>query len=562
MTTLSIPPAIDEILAAASRHRGLSPSLTAGLASIVRSVMRAYAGADVEVSQLVRALKKIGRCLTVDENESVSAGDEAMREDLAALARQLARVVDGSIARDAPDVAPLPAPVPIAIEPLESAASEQRPFTCDIAAEHLDEAAFSRTRWDLALCAPDYTAAEVEQGPEERLRAHLDALVLGGRPVAELVLVPALDHEDPRVAFAAAWCLLASEEGDFDDDVLRAFGVATNDARRRSELARALALSPSRATGDRLAHVLSELPAAARALAARILTRSFARPAEIRHWLSGDDAALVSGALRGLGGDLTPWADLLERHLGAADGAAASAAIRPGLCVGLVAAWDACVEAATGSDPGLEELVALATLGGAAEHAAVERALQLPSARRSALFALGFSGRRRAADLCLEIMDDDDLGDPTLARVAGEAFAAITGLAIEGAYVRREPDDEDLDEDLDDDEAGAARATPAEARLPLPDGPAIRDWWSSAESRFESGQRYLGGAPISGAALMAAIAGGPMRRRPGHALELAVRTRGACFLDTTDWVSRQRAAVAGWTVPRIGDFTALFGAGD
>jgi uncharacterized protein (TIGR02270 family) len=246
---------------------------------------------------------------------------------------------------------------------------------------------------------------------------------------------------------------------------------------------------------------------------------------------------------------------LLERHVRADDPAVASAAIRPGLCVGMVAAWDACVEAATGPDPGVDDLIALATLGGAAEHAAVERALQLPAARRAALFALGFSGRRRAAELCLEIMDDDD---PAVARVAGEAFAAITGLAIEGAYTRREPDDEDLD----DDEPAVARATPAEKRLPLPDGRAIRAWWSSAAPRFEPGQRYLGGAPISAEALVAAIAGGPMRRRPGQALELAVRTRGACFLDTTDWVSRQRAAVAGWTVPPIGDFTALFGAGD
>ena len=271
------------------------------------------------------------------------------------------------------------------------------------------------------------------------------------------------------------------------------------------------------------------LPPAARAEAARILTRSFARPAEIRHWLSGDDAALASGALRGLGGDLTPWADLLERHVRADDPAVVSAAIRPGLCVGLVAAWDACVEAATGPEPGVDDLVALATLGGAAEHAAVERALQLPGARRPALFALGFSGRRRAAELCLEIMDRrrrcDDATWPS-ARVAGEAFSAITGLAIEGAYARREPDDDDLDHG---DEPAAARATPAEARLPLPDGPAIREWWSSAAPRFEPEQRYLGGAPISAAALVAAIAGGPMRRRPGHALELAVRTRGACL---------------------------------
>ena len=138
----------------------------------------------------------------------------------------------------------------------------------------------------------------MEQGPEERLRAHLDALVLGGRPAAEQVLVPALDHEDPPMVFAAAWSLLASEDGDFDDEVLRAFGAATDDA-RRVELARALALFPSRAAGDRLAHALERLPPAARAEGARILTRSFARPAEIRCWLSGDDAALARGALAG-----------------------------------------------------------------------------------------------------------------------------------------------------------------------------------------------------------------------------------------------------------------------
>ena len=97
--------------------------------------------------------------------------------------------------------------------PLASSAPEPRPFTRDVAVEHLDEAAFCRTRLGAALGAPHYTAAEVEQGPEERLRAHLDALVLGGRPVAEQVLVPALDHEDPPIVFAAAWCLLASEDG-------------------------------------------------------------------------------------------------------------------------------------------------------------------------------------------------------------------------------------------------------------------------------------------------------------------------------------------------------------
>src|SRR6185369_5009012 len=111
MPNLSIPPAIDEILSAASRHRGLSPSVSAGLASIARSVLRAYAGAEVDISQLAKALERIGQCLTVDGDETSSAVDQAAREDLAALARQLGRVVDASVASGEP--------MPVAVESLE-----------------------------------------------------------------------------------------------------------------------------------------------------------------------------------------------------------------------------------------------------------------------------------------------------------------------------------------------------------------------------------------------------------------------------------------------------------
>jgi len=137
MPTLSIPPAIDEILSAASRHHGLSSSLTAGFTSIARSVVRAYAGSDVDVSQLVKALKKIGQCLAAGGNEASDA-DVAACEDLAALARELGRVVDGSVVPGGPGATP----VPVAIESLEPSGPEQpapeaicepRPFTRDVA---------------------------------------------------------------------------------------------------------------------------------------------------------------------------------------------------------------------------------------------------------------------------------------------------------------------------------------------------------------------------------------------------------------------------------------------
>src|SRR6185369_14237639 len=48
----------------------------------------------------------------------------------------------------------------------------------DILEEHLAEAAFLWEQWELALDAANYSLDEVAAGPEERLRAHLDALVL------------------------------------------------------------------------------------------------------------------------------------------------------------------------------------------------------------------------------------------------------------------------------------------------------------------------------------------------------------------------------------------------
>lgn len=364
----------------------------------------------------------------------------------------------------------------------------------------------------------------------------------------------------------AAWCLVASEDGDHDNAVIDALGAAEDagDEPARRAIVGALTLCRSGAIADRLTPVLAGARPGARCEAARLLVRRFAAPADVRRWLAADDAALVIGALRGLAGDVTPWTEWLDRHARAADPAVRRAAMMPGLCAGLVAAWDQCVGAATGPDPAVEDLIPLATLGGAAEHAAIERALPDPASRRAALFALGFSGRRRAAELCLEVMgqtfvDGAGTGDLTTARVAAEAFAAITGLGLTGEFVRPEPDDEESGDDADD--AKWPRATDAEARLPLPNEAAIRAWWSSAAPRFQADQRYLRGAPITAAGMAAAVAAGSMRRRPGYAFELAVRTRGALSIDTGDWVIAQRAALAAAAIPRAIDFSPLFGAG-
>src|SRR5262249_14679432 len=89
------------------------------------------------------------------------------------------------------------------------------PIRWDIVEEHLDEAAFLYQLWEQSLRSPKYTLREIAEGPEERMLAHLDGLVVGGSPVAKKLLIPSLESDEPGVVFAAAYALLASEDGDF-----------------------------------------------------------------------------------------------------------------------------------------------------------------------------------------------------------------------------------------------------------------------------------------------------------------------------------------------------------
>jgi hypothetical protein len=106
------------------------------------------------------------------------------------------------------------------------------PIRWDVVEEHLDEAGFLRQLWEEALRSPVYTLAEIAAGPEERMLAHLDGLVVAGRRAAEKLLLPALGGDDAGLVFAAAFALLVSEDGDFTDAVLEGLGKASRAARR------------------------------------------------------------------------------------------------------------------------------------------------------------------------------------------------------------------------------------------------------------------------------------------------------------------------------------------
>jgi uncharacterized protein (TIGR02270 family) len=403
----------------------------------------------------------------------------------------------------------------------------------DIAEEHLDEAAFLRQLWEEALRSPDYSLAEIAEGPEERMLAHLDGLVLGGARVARRLLLPALGGEEPGPVFAAAFALLASEDGDFAEPVLEALARAEPPA--RAAIRRALALAPVPALGPRLA-ALAPRAAGAQADLLEVLAYLRIDPGlRLEPLVSSSDPAVQALAIRlsrFLPGRLDPFA--VERALASPREAVRSAALEAGMVAGARGAFAAAEAAAAAPGPGFAAAALILGLSGDEKSAAaLLPALRDPGRARAAAFALGFSGRVSAADALLAAMADEDL-----APVAAEGFAAIAGLGVEGAFARPPrrwtPGAEE----------GEGEGYGPEADLPAPDPAAAAEWWKEARPRLDPAQRWMRGQPWGAEALFREMERGPARRREALALEIAIRTRGQVQLAWDALSSRQRAEAA------------------
>jgi len=83
----------------------------------------------------------------------------------------------------------------------------------EVVEEHLDEAEFLAEQWTAARRSPDYSLQELRDGPETRLLAHIDGLVLNGSVALERVTWPAIQGDNPTMIAAAALAIL--ESGDF-----------------------------------------------------------------------------------------------------------------------------------------------------------------------------------------------------------------------------------------------------------------------------------------------------------------------------------------------------------
>ncbi|MFP2926893.1 TIGR02270 family protein [Pyxidicoccus sp. 3LG] len=402
----------------------------------------------------------------------------------------------------------------------------------DIYEEHLDEASFLWMRWERCLLAPHYDLSETAE-LEERLLAHLAALAEPGGAIAKRLLWPALESDEPSRQCAAAYALLASGGEQALDPLLRLIEADLPGLAAAAQ--RAMELGPWPGCTERL-QVLADHPSPAlKALALEALAFHGLTPAGgLATHLEHEDARVRRAGLR-CARFLPPESlptGLLRLALASDDAALRMAAIEVGLQHGWRAAWASCREVAHGPGMRAEAWVLLA-LGGSDEELRwlVERLGDVKH-QAPALWALGFSGSPSAAAACLALLREK----PPVPALAAEAFSAITGLPIQGRYSTKPPE-ESVQEDVLD-----ADLTPKpEDELPLPAPDALMSWWQEAQARFDPAQRYLFGRPLESDVLMDALTRASMRRRPVLALELALRGRGAPFLQTRAFTRRQRS---------------------
>lgn len=406
------------------------------------------------------------------------------------------------------------------------------PVLKDVVEEHLSEAEFLWSQWERLLQSAVLGLAEAAEW-EARLLAHVDGLVLGDELAVDELLLPALESDEATLICAAALALLAGGGKAEREETLKVLDAG--DSMQREALARALELIEAEWLEEALGRRLAAEEPSLRLLAFKVLSFRGLAPQETRlKWLHRDDAEHVKAALedpRPLPQDTLP--SVLPQLLVDPRPGVREAAITAGLISGARTAWKACRKVAEAGGPGRRQCLALLALGG--EQAEAEWLAELahdPKLRPDALWALGFSGQVLAAEACLEWMSDEPV-----AVLAGESFAAITGLELEGAY-RQAPLERDDEESL-----GVEPGPSPEADLPVPAAEAVQAWWHGGRKNFERGIRYMRGLRCDANVLLAALEHEPMRRRPLLALELAIRSRGAHSLQTRDFTSRQRAVL-------------------
>jgi uncharacterized protein (TIGR02270 family) len=129
------------------------------------------------------------------------------------------------------------------------------------------------------------------------------------------------------------------------------------------------------------------------------------------------------------------------------------------------------------------------------------------------------------------------------ARLAGEAFSLITGTDLALLDLERKPP-ENFESGPNDDPDDPNVDTDPDDGLPWPDPDRIKDWWAKNSGRFQPGQRYVMGAPVTREHCIEVLKNGYQRQRVLAAHYLCLLDPGTPLFNTSAPAWRQQKLLA------------------
>jgi uncharacterized protein (TIGR02270 family) len=406
----------------------------------------------------------------------------------------------------------------------------------DILQEHLEEADFLFHQRENALSDRAYDLGDLAE-LEERLLAHLDGLVLGGKEAWE-ILAPKLAEGELGEVFAAGFVALESGDAARIDLVQKAFAGA--EAAVLDGIRHALRHTVSPKAEEIGRAFLSAEKGAVRAAAIDVL--SFRRiPIDakpLRSALNGKDPLAVAAAVQAAGRlRIAELKSEVETALENDSPEVRREAMGAGLLLKSEKALGRARKSVTSkSEEAGDALILLGLAGHPEDGSLLVQNLGEAKLVRAAVIALGLSGRVAAINPLIRLT-----ADPKLSRLAGEAIRTVTGVDLKEkkltAPAPPQPeaalnDDEEVPDDPD-------------AGLPFPDAKKLEGWWKESASRFDKKNRYRSGRPHGREALIEILRNGPLPERRHAAFDLSIINPAAPLLETAAFAGRQQKETAG-----------------
>jgi uncharacterized protein (TIGR02270 family) len=410
-----------------------------------------------------------------------------------------------------------------------------RPPIVAVVQQHADDAAHLRHVRSVLVRAPHVKLLQLKR-LDDRIEAHLDGLAVAG-PFGQSLAEAALARLGCGEVFAATVCALQAKD---DAALQRLFALAPASPEAHRGVVSALGWVTPSLLRDVVRRLLAAEPAWLRMLGIEAcrLHRVDAGPVLVAA-LSHEDESLRRAALR-CAAELGR-ADLLPRVLSLLDDAqlgacAAHASVLLGdRGAGLRALELAAFDAPTGRDA-LRSLAVQALLWDRARDNV--RTLSQHADPRPLLRAVGWLGDARLVPWLVERM-----AEPQLARLAGEAFSAITGADLAMLDLERKPPADFVSgptDDPDDDNV----ALDEDESLPWPDPERVQRWWQTNAARFPPGVRCFAGGAVDESQCLQVLSTSTQRMRSLAAQQLVLLRPGHPLFAVAAPAWRQQRALA------------------